>query len=597
MTTPMGEGYSQEQRDAVYRVIAERRDVRRGFRPDPVPADVLGRVLAAAHQAPSVGFSQPWDFIVIADRVRRERIAALARRHAGEFAAGLPGARARAFDQLKIESILDTPVNIVVSCDRTRGGRHTLGRHAQPQTAEFSSVLAVANLWLAARAEGLGVGWVSFFDERELAAELGLPAHLEVIAYLCVGYVTSFAAEPELQSSGWARRRPVSWAVHAEEFGRRGMPGEAPVDPLADLIAAISPPDAEAMAAARERQDRMTKPRGSLGVLEEVSVRLAGLAGSCPPPLPEPACVAVFAADHGVHAQGVSPWPQEVTAQMVANFLAGGAVVNAFAAQAGAEVTVVDVGVAADLEPVPGLLPRKIACGTADFTEGPAMTRDQAVAALVTGAEIARDLVAAGNRCLVTGDMGIANTTASAALICAFTGADPAEATGRGTGIDAATYARKIEVVCRGLARHLPASVAPARTPGPDSPDSSSLVDPVGVLAAFGGFEHAALAGFILGAAALRVPVILDGVIAGAAALAAVALAPDAVAACFAGHLSAEPGHAVTLSYLGLRPLVDLGLRLGEGTGAVLALPLVQSAARALRDVATFDSAGVADKL
>jgi len=308
----------------------------------------------------------------------------------------------------------------------------------------------------------------------------------------------------------------------------------------------------------------------------------------------------VFAADHGVHAQGVSPWPQEVTAQMVANFLAGGAVVNAFAAQAGAEVTVVDMGVAADLEPVPGLLPRKIARGTADFTEGPAMTRDQAVAALVTGAEIARDLVAAGNRCLVTGDMGIANTTASAALICAFTGADPAEATGRGTGIDAATYARKIDVVCRGLARHLPASAAPARTPAPDSPDSpdpSGLADPVGVLAAFGGFEHAALAGFILGAAALRVPVILDGVIAGAAALAAVALAPDAVAACFAGHRSAEPGHAVTLSYLGLRPLVDLGLRLGEGTGAVLALPLVQSAARALRDVATFDSAGVADKL
>ena len=351
------------------------------------------------------------------------------------------------------------------------------------------------------------------------------------------------------------------------------------MDPLAEVLAAIAPPDAEAMAAARERQDRLTKPRGSLGALEEVSVRLAGLAGSCPPPLPEPACVAVFAADHGVHAQGVTPWPQEVTAQMVANFLAGGAVVNAFAAQAGAEVVVVDVGVAADLEPAGGLLLRKVGYGTADFTEGLAMTRDQATAAVLTGAEIARDLVAAGNRCLVTGDMGIANTTASAALICAFTGADPADATGRGTGIDAATYARKIDVVCRGLDRH--------------EPDPA---DPVGVLAAFGGFEHAALAGFILGAAAGRVPVILDGVIAGAAALAAAALAPDAVAACFAGHRSAEPGHAVTLGYLGLRPLVDLGLRLGEGTGAVLALPLVQSAARTLRDVATFDSAGVAEK-
>jgi nicotinate-nucleotide--dimethylbenzimidazole phosphoribosyltransferase len=574
--------YPDEQREAVYRVIAERRDVRQGFRADPVPADVLGRVLAAAHQAPSVGFSQPWDFIVITGRARREQVAALARRHRDEFAAGLPGARARAFDRLKIESILDTPVNIVVTCDRTRGGRHTLGRHVQPQTADFSSVLAVANLWLAARAEGLGVGWVSFFDERELAALLGLPGHLEVIAYLCLGYVTGFASEPELATAGWARRRPVSWAVHAEEFGRRGLPGEEPVDPLADVIAAIAPPDEAAMTAARERQDRMTKPRGSLGVLEEVSVRLAGLAGSCPAPLPEPACVAIFAADHGVHAQGVSPWPQEVTAQMVANFLAGGAVVNAFAAQAGAEVTVVDVGVAASLDPVPGLLPRKIAPGTADFTVEAAMTREQAVAALTAGLEIARDLAAAGNRCLVTGDMGIANTTASAALICAFTGADPAEATGRGTGIDAATYARKVDVVCRGLALHRAVVSDPA--------------DPVGVLAAFGGFEHAALAGFILGAAALRIPVILDGVISGAAALAAAALAPDVTAACFAGHRSVEPGHALALAQLGLTPLVDLGLRLGEGTGALLALPLIQSAARALRDVATFDSAGVSEK-
>ena len=571
--------YPAEQRDAVYRVIAERRDVRRGFRPDPVPADVLGRVLAAAHQAPSVGLSQPWDFIVIADRARRERIAALAARHRDDFAAALPAARARAFDQLKIESILDTPVNVVVTCDRTRGGRHTLGRATQPQTADFSSVLAVANLWLAARAEGLGVGWVSFFDERELAAELGLPGHLDVIAYLCVGYVDEFGPEPELAAAGWARRRPASWAVHAEEFGRRGLPGEEPVDMLADIVAAITPPDAAALAAARERQDKMTKPRGSLGELEDVSIRLAGLAGACPPPLPEPACVAVFAADHGVHAQGVSPWPQEVTAQMVANFLAGGAVINAFAAQAGAEVTVVDIGVAADLDPVPGLLPRKIGRGTADFTAGPAMTRAQAVAAITAGAEVARDLVAAGNRCLVTGDMGIANTTASAALICSFTGADPARATGHGTGVDAATYAKKIDIVCRGLERHQP-------DPG----------DPVGVLAAFGGFEHAALAGFILGGAALRVPVILDGVIAGAAALAAAALAPDAAAACFAGHRSVEPGHTIALEHLGLRPLVDLGLRLGEGTGAVLALPLVQSAARALRDVATFDSAGVADK-
>ena len=571
--------YPADQLAAVYRVIEERRDVRQGFLPDPVPAEVLARVLAAAHHAPSVGFSQPWDFVVITERERRERIAALASRRRDEYAAGLPAARARAFDRLKIESILDTPVNIVVTCDRTRGGRHTLGRHTQPQTAAYSSVLAVASLWLAARAEGLGVGWVSFFDERELAAELRLPEHLEVVAYLCVGYVTEFAPEPELAQSGWARRRPLAWAVHAEEYGRRGLPGDRPVSLLDEVRGAIAPLDAEAMTAARERQDRLTKPRGSLGALESVSVQLAGLAGRCPPPLAEPAAVAVFAGDHGVHAQQVTPWPQEVTAQMVANFLAGGAVVNAYAAQVGAEVAVVDVGVATDLAPVAGLVPRKVGRGTADFTAGPAMTREQAIASISVGIEMARDLVAAGNRCLLTGDMGIANTTASAALICAFTGRDPAEATGRGTGIDAVTFARKVEVICRGLALH--------------RPDPS---DPVGVLAAFGGFEHAAIAGFILGAAALRIPVILDGVIAGSAALAAAALSPAAIGACIAGHRSAEAGHTATLDHLGLNPLVDLGLRLGEGTGALLALPLVQSAVRALRDVASFDSAGVTDK-
>jgi nicotinate-nucleotide--dimethylbenzimidazole phosphoribosyltransferase len=576
---PGAASFPDDQRAAVYRVIEERRDVRRGFQPDPIPADVLERVLAAAHRAPSVGFSQPWDFIVISDPGRRRRIKELAEQSRQGFAAALPAARARAFDQLKTEAILQTPVNIVVTCDPTRGGRHTLGRHAQPQTAMYSSVLAVANLWLAARAEGLGVGWVSFFSERELAAELGLPEHLEVAAYLCVGYVSEFSAEPELAAAGWARRRPLHWAVHAEQYGRRELPGREAVSLLDEVRASIRPLDAEAMAAARQRQAMMTKPAGSLGQLEDVSIQLAGLAGSCPPPLPEPAAVAIFAADHGVHAQGVTPWPQEVTAQMVANFLDGGAVVNAFAAQAGAEVVVVDVGVNASLTQMPGLLPRKIAPGTADFTAGPAMTRDQAVAAVGVGIEVARDLVVAGNRCLLTGDMGIANTTASAALIAAFTGQDPASVTGLGTGVDSAVLARKVEVVRVGLALHRP-----------------DPADAIGVLAAVGGYEHAALAGFIIAAAALRVPVILDGVIAGAAALAACTLAPDAIGCLLAGHRSVEPGHTVSLEHLGLRPLIDLDLRLGEGTGALLALPIVQSACRALREVATFDSAGVTEK-
>ncbi|WP_431886660.1 nicotinate-nucleotide--dimethylbenzimidazole phosphoribosyltransferase [Micromonospora wenchangensis] len=378
---------------------------------------------------------------------------------------------------------------------------------------------------------------------------------------------------------------------------------------LETTIAEIGPPDPVAMTAARDLQARLTKPAGSLGVLEELSVRLAGLAGVCPPPLPEPAAVAIFAGDHGVHAQRVTPWPQEVTAQMIGNFLAGGAVVNAFARQAGASVTVVDVGVAAplpfppadatsadaapaDAAPAdaasgptgtapapPRLLDANVRRGTRDMTVTAALTRDEARTAVETGIRVAAGLIDAGAGVLLTGDMGIANTTPAAALVAAFTGVDPEAATGRGTGVDDETYRRKVGVVRTALQRHRP-----------------DPADPLGVLAAVGGLEHAALAGLILGAAARRVPVLLDGVIAVSAALAAAALAPDAVGAMVAGHRSVEPGATVALRHLGLDPLVDLGLRLGEGTGALLALPVVTGAVRVLHEVATFDAAGVSEK-
>ncbi|GII03745.1 nicotinate-nucleotide--dimethylbenzimidazole phosphoribosyltransferase [Planobispora takensis] len=366
---------------------------------------------------------------------------------------------------------------------------------------------------------------------------------------------------------------------------------------LERTIAAIRPRDPGAVAEARAHQDRLTKPRGALGALEEVAVRLAGAAGVSPAPVPAPPALAIFAADHGVHAQGVSPWPQEVTQQMVGNFLAGGAVANAFAAQVRATVTVVDVGVAADLTPAPGLTIRKVAHGTADLSQGPAMTVEQAVAALEAGIEVARELVERGARCLITGDMGIANTTASAALICAFTGQEAAGATGRGTGVDDDTLARKVEIVRRALRVNGLDGGPAVPAAGGNGPEGEPGTAPaLRALAAVGGLEHAAIAGFILGGAALRVPVILDGVISGSAALAAAALAPDVVDHCVAGHRSAEPGHALALAHLGLRPLVELELRLGEGTGGLLAHPLVCAAVRVMHEVATFDSAGVSEK-
>lgn len=359
---------------------------------------------------------------------------------------------------------------------------------------------------------------------------------------------------------------------------------------LQQTLSAIAPVDPEAYAAAVAHQARLTKPAGSLGALEEVGNRLCGMAGTCPPPQPEPYAVVLFAGDHGVLDQGVSPWPREVTAQMVANFLTGGAVISVFGRQIDAALHVVDVGVATDLpelalgphgRPAGGgvLHRRRVQPGTADFTLGPAMSREAAVAALETGVGVATELVDAGHRLLVPGDMGIGNTTAAAALVAACTGADAAAVTGRGTGIDDATLAGKVNVVRRGIERHRP-----------------DPADPIGVLAAVGGLEHAAIAGLLLGAASRRVPVLLDGVIVVSAALVAGALSPDAAGYWIAGHRSAEPGSTIALEHLGLPPLLDLGMRLGEASGAVLAVPLVQAAARVLREGATFDSAGVSER-
>ena len=330
------------------------------------------------------------------------------------------------------------------------------------------------------------------------------------------------------------------------------------------------------MDAARARQASLTKPPGSLGVLEDVSVRLAGIARSCPPPVPSRAVVAVFAADHGVVASGVTPWPQEVTTAMVENFRAGGAAVNVLAAQAGVDVVVVDIGVAADVKEDAVVWARKVRPGTDDLAVGPAMSRQEAAVAVMTGIRVAAELVNAGYDVVATGDMGIGNTTASACLIAHLTG----------SSADGDHRPRH---------RHRRRDAGPqdrrsSPRPSPGSPPTPSVLD---VLAEVGGLEHAGLAGLVLGCAARGVPVVLDGVIAGAAAL--VAAVP--VARCRRPLRRRAPqrraGHAAALAALGLRPLVDLDLRLGEGSGAVLALPLVRSAAAVLRDMATFESAGI----
>lgn len=352
---------------------------------------------------------------------------------------------------------------------------------------------------------------------------------------------------------------------------------------LDELVASIAPLDQEATERAAHRLDRLTKPPGSLGRLETLAIQLAGIRGEVVTAIERPA-VAVFAGDHGITRQGVSPYPSEVTRQMVANFASGGAAINVLARAARAELIVVDVGVAGErLAPAAlaagtRFVDARVAAGTRDFSQEPAMTHDEALAAIEAGRRIVDEL---GEGCdlLGVGEMGIGNTTASSAVVAALTGRPAIEVTGRGTGLDDAGVRHKTAVIDAAVALH---------APNPNRP--------MEVLAAVGGLEIAALVGAILAAASARIPVVLDGFITGAAALVARGLAPALPPRLIASHRSSEPGHAVVLATLGLDPILDLGLRLGEGSGAALAIPVVAAAAAIVGGMATFEDAGVTDR-
>lgn len=340
----------------------------------------------------------------------------------------------------------------------------------------------------------------------------------------------------------------------------------------------IQTPDSRMLAQAQARLDRLTKPQGSLGRLEEMAARYVMITGELKPSVPRGA-VFTFAADHGVTREGVSAYPREVTPQMVLNFLRGGAGVNVLARHAGVDVKVVDIGVDYDFGNIPGLITKKVMRGTGNLMVESAMTRAQAEQALMVGVDVSTQAVRDGIGLIGTGEMGIGNTTSSAAITAVMTGRSVAEVTGRGTGIDDAGHARKVAVIQRALDLHRP-----------------NRADPLGVLATVGGLEIAGLAGLMLGAAAARVPIVLDGFIAGAAALVAVGLQPRCRDYLLASHQSVERGHQAILEHLVLKPLLDLELRLGEGTGACLGMSLVFASIKIYTEMATFGEAGVSEK-
>lgn len=344
-----------------------------------------------------------------------------------------------------------------------------------------------------------------------------------------------------------------------------------------EALESIVPLDEKLLQNAQKRLDSLTKPRGSLGALEDYAKRIVAVTGNTTPAL-DKKIIFVFAADHGVAEEGVSAFPKEVTAQMVINFLRGGAGINVLARHVEAEVAVVDIGVDFDFEDVKGLMKRKVVNGTRNMRKGPAMTREEAVRCIEVGVNLAHEYAGKGT-IFATGEMGIANTTPSSAVAAVLTGSAPAEVTGRGTGIDDGTFENKIAVIEDAIKIN--------------NPDPS---DPVDVLARVGGAEIAAITGLIIGAASSRVPVVIDGFISTAGALAAVKLNPVVKDYIFASHNSVETGHRVMLEHMGVKPCLELGMRLGEGTGAALAMTIIESGVKVFNEMATFDEAGVSEE-
>ncbi len=351
------------------------------------------------------------------------------------------------------------------------------------------------------------------------------------------------------------------------------------MDKINQTIASIKPLDEKAMTEARTRQDNLTKPQGSLGQLEWLSIQVAGIKGH-PRPRIDQKVIFTLAGDHGVTEEGVSAYPSEVTPQMVYNFLRGGAGINVLARHVRARVVVADLGTASVLQRHPELKDKKVAMGTRNMTKGPAMSREEAIRSIEAGMELVEEELGKGIDILGTGDMGIGNTTPSSAITAAFTGAEVAAVTGRGTGLDDEGWERKVRIIEKALAIN--------------RPDSK---DPIDVLSKVGGFEIGGIAGVILAGARYRIPVVIDGFISGAAALVAASLSPRVKPYLIASHESIERGHKIILEHLGLKPLLNLGLRLGEGTGAALGISMVEASLKILDEMATFAEASVPGKI
>lgn len=557
---PNGWAFSPEDRASLYAVVGARRDIRH-FRPDPVPDEVLRRVLGAAHQAPSVGHSQPWRFVVVRSPATRQQALVLADRHRLAQAAGFDDGSARQFLDLQLEGIRDAPLGVVVCCDRRVPAAGVLGRATFVDADMWSCACAIENLWLAARAEGLGMGWVTLFQPEELATLVRLPDGVTTLGWLCLGWPDERPPAPGLERAGWSRRAPLEAVIFEDVWPAPG-PG-----PGAGLSAEPPPshlraPDQGAVVAVRDHADRLLTPPGSLGALDRAVDRLLALGAG--DQNGRPAFLVLAGADHPVCAYRISAYEQRVTRDVVEAAVAGRSYAAAAATSAGLNLIVVDAGVAGP-GPVQGALDARPTGSRGDLVTADALTAEDVFTLVEAGRRVGSQ--ADRGSLVALGEVGVCNTTVAAALAAVLLDQDPSTVVGRGVGADSEMLQRKVDVVSSATRRaHLQ--------------HGSTLHDPIVALGAVGGPELAVLAGVVMGAVAAGAAVVLDGLATSLAAVAAVRLEPAVAAHLVAGHRSREVAHPVVLAYLGLEPLLDLRIRAGEGVGACLATGLLCAALR-----------------
>ena len=537
---PAGWAMGEAVTEALAAVVAGRRDIRR-YRPDPVPEELLTEVLEAGHRAPSVGHSQPWRFIVVTDPATRDRAAHMADRARLEQAEHLASERAARMLDLKLEGLREAPVGVVVACDRRTPASGVLGRATFPDADLWSCATAIENMWLTARAHGLGMGWVTLFDPDELADLLGLPEGVVTLGWLCLGWPDERPPSPGLERAAWSKKTPMSEIVMRDRWPADDAAPEQPVSHLRG-------PEPERLVTATDAADELLSPPESLGVLDRALNRVLAVGAQDV----TGGTLVLAGADHPVTDLGVSAFPAATTADVLAATVAGTSLGAATAAGAGLGVVTADAGVA---QPISGAHDARPAGERGDLATTDAMTLADVESLISAGREIGTEAASSGLVCL--GEVGVGNTTVAAALACALLDLEPQDAVGLGSGSDAAMVTRKRDVVAAAL----------ARTEGES--------DPLRLLAALGGPEIALLTGVTLGATAVGAPVVLDGLAGSLPGVLASRLEPSTQGYLLAGHVSRERAHALVLRELGLEPLLSLRLRSGEGVGACLAASLV----------------------